>query len=142
MRIISGKYKGKKLHQPIDISTRPLRDIVKESIFNLLTHSNNIRIDLNDAYVLDLFSGTGSFGLECISRGARKVVFCENYKPVLAILKKNINSLNEIKNIEIKTENIFNKLDKKREQVPSKNEVPKLTPTSPPFEIFPICPDP
>ena len=113
MRIISGKYKGKKLHQPIDISTRPLRDIVKESIFNLLTHSNNIRIDLNDAYVLDLFSGTGSFGLECISRGARKVVFCENYKPVLTILKKNINSLNEIKNIEIKTENIFNKLGKK-----------------------------
>ena len=113
MRIISGKYKGKKLHQPIDISTRPLRDIVKESIFNLLTHSNNIKIDLNDAYVLDLFSGTGSFGLECISRGARKVVFCENYKPVLAILKKNINSLNEIKNIEIKTENIFNKLGKK-----------------------------
>ena len=113
MRIISGKYKGKKLNQPIDISTRPLRDIVKESIFNLLTHSNNIRIDLPGAYVLDLFSGTGSFGLECISRGARKVVFCENYKPVLAILKKNINSLNEIKNIEIKTENIFNKLGKK-----------------------------
>ena len=62
---------------------------------------------------MDLFSGTGSFGLECISRGARKVVFCENYKPVLAILKKNINLLNEIKNIEIKTENIFNKLGKK-----------------------------
>ena len=53
MRIISGKYKGKKLHQPIDISTRPLRDIVKESIFNLLTHSNNIRIDARK-YVIKL----------------------------------------------------------------------------------------
>jgi len=113
MRIISGKFKGKKLYQPIDSFTRPLRDIVKESIFNLLEHSKNIRIDLNDAYVLDLFSGTGSFGLECISRGASKVIFCENYKPVLAILKKNIHSLNGIKNFEIKTENIFSKLSKK-----------------------------
>ena len=113
MRIISGKYKGKKLYQPVDSSTRPLRDMVKESIFNLLNHSKIIKIDLNNAHVLDLFSGSGSFGLECISRGARKVVFCENYKPVLEILKKNINSLNEIKNTEIKTENIFKKLSKK-----------------------------
>ena len=46
MRIISGKYKGKKLHQPIDISTRPLRDIVKESIFNILQHSKILKINL------------------------------------------------------------------------------------------------
>ena len=56
---------------------------------------------------MDLFSGSGSFGLECISRGGKKVVFCENYKPALRVLKKNIKSLNEVKKIEIKTENIL-----------------------------------
>ena len=113
MRIIGGHFKGRKIFEPIDKSTRPLKDLVRESIFNILEHSKNHLINFEKTNVLDLFSGTGSFGLECISRGARKVVFCENYKPVLAILKKNIHSLNEIKNIEIKTENIFNKLSKK-----------------------------
>ena len=111
MRIISGKYKGKKLHHPIDISTRPLRDIVKESIFNLLTHSNNIRIDLNDAYVLDLFSGTGSFGIECISRGAKFVTFVENYNGILPILKKNLDNLKSASNYLVIEKNVFNYLN-------------------------------
>ena len=111
MRIISGKYKGKKLYQPIDISTRPLRDIVKESIFNLLTHSNNIRIDLPGAYVLDLFSGTGSFGIECISRGAKFVTFVENYNGILPILKKNLANLKLASNYLVIEKNVFNYLN-------------------------------
>lgn len=113
MRIISGKLKGKSVAFIKTAATRPLKDSVKENIFNIIKHSKLIPVKIEKANILDLYSGVGSFGLECISRGARKVVFCENYKPVLAILKKNINSLNEIKNIEIKTENIFNKLGKK-----------------------------
>ena len=105
--------KGSSLFMPLKKNTRPLKDMTRESIFNILTHSKKISFEIKKSNILDLYAGTGSFGLECISRGARKVVFCENYKPVLAILKKNINSLNEIKNIEIKTENIFNKLGKK-----------------------------
>ena len=57
MRIISGDLKGKKLLIPRDNYTRPLRDAVKESLFNLLQHSNLINFDLRDASVLDLFSG-------------------------------------------------------------------------------------
>ena len=75
MRIISGKFKGKKLFLPNDKNTRPLKDLVKESIFNLIQHSNKININLIDSDILDLFSGSGSFGLECLSRGAQKVIF-------------------------------------------------------------------
>ena len=79
MRIISGYLKGKKIDLPKDDLTRPLKDMVKESIFNIIKHSNDINSKLKEAVVLDLFSGTGSFGLECISRGAKKVIFNENY---------------------------------------------------------------
>ena len=70
MRIISGELKGKKLLDPLDRSTRPLKDMVKESIFNILDHSNKISTQILNAKVFDLFSGTGSFGIECLSRGA------------------------------------------------------------------------
>ena len=90
MRIISGKNKGKKIIPPVDENTRPLRDIVKESIFNLVEHSNKFNVALKNSNILDLFSGSGSFGLECISRGAKQVTFIENYKEALKILKKNI----------------------------------------------------
>ena len=93
MRIISGFYKGKKLLMPSDKTTRPLRDIAKESIFNILIHAKYINFQLEDSKILDLFSGIGSFGLECISRGSKFVFFLENYPPVLKILKDNISNL-------------------------------------------------
>jgi len=93
MRIISGYLKGKKLELPKDKLTRPLKDMVKESIFNILSHSKNINIDLRDSIILDLFSGSGSFGLECISRGAKHVYFNENYQKALEVLQKNIRNL-------------------------------------------------
>ena len=90
MRIISGNFKGKKIYQPLDKKTRPLRDMVKESIFNLLIHSNKLNFEIKKSNILDLFSGSGSFGLECASRGANKVIFVENYFNILSILKKNV----------------------------------------------------
>ena len=93
MRIISGLNKGKKLILPNDKTTRPLKDMAKESIFNILNHAKYINFQLKDSKVLDLFSGIGSFGLECISRGSKFVFFFENYPPVLEILKKNIINL-------------------------------------------------
>ena len=107
MRIISGKFKGKRLYLPNDKHTRPLKDIVKESIFNLILHSKKINLDIKDTLILDLFSGSGSFGIECISREAKKVTFIENYEGVLPILKKNLLSLNSIENYEIIEKNIY-----------------------------------
>ena len=93
MRIIKGELKGKKLLIPLDRSTRPLKDIVRESIFNVLDHSSKVSTRINNSKVLDLFSGTGSFGIECLSRGAAEVIFFENYHNSLKILKQNIFNL-------------------------------------------------
>ena len=111
MRIISGSFRGKKILQPLDNFTRPLKDLTKESIFNVIKHSNKFNIDFEKSYILDLFSGVGSFGLECISRGAKFVTFIENYKEVLPILKKNLNSLKSVNNYKIIEKDILNDLD-------------------------------
>ena len=73
MRIISGTYKGRRISPPKNISARPTTDFAKESLFNLL----NNRMDFEGIDMLDLFAGTGSIGLEFISRGARDVIAVE-----------------------------------------------------------------
>ena len=107
MRIISGSFRGKKIHEPKDIKTRPLKDLTKESIFNIINHSNKFNINLKNSKILDLFSGVGSFGIECLSRGVKTVVFIENYTGVLPILKKNLINLNTFINYEIFEKNIY-----------------------------------
>ena len=115
MRIISGSNKGKKLIMPNDKTTRPLKDMAKESVFNILTHAKYVNFHLKNSKVLDLFSGIGSFGLECISRGSKFVFFLENYPPVLEILKTNISNLkyeNKSKVIDIDAFTINNNIFK------------------------------
>ena len=90
MRIISGRFKGKKLLLPKDKNTRPLKDLVKESIFNLLEHSKKINVNLKGSTILDLFSGCGSFGIECLSRESGCVYFFENYFEAIKVLEKNL----------------------------------------------------
>ncbi len=107
MRVISGSFKGKKIFEPKDNKTRPLKDLAKESIFNIIEHSNKFDARLIDSNILDLFSGVGSFGIECLSRGSKKVVFIENYPSVLQILKKNLTSLKLTKNYEILESDVY-----------------------------------
>jgi len=114
MRIISGDLKGKKIFLPTDKNTRPLRDLVKESIFNLLNHSNKIDFKIENSTVLDLFSGSGSFGIECISRGAKKIFFIENYFEALKILNKNILNLNISDKCNVLEEDCFKILSYKK----------------------------
>ena len=116
MRIIGGNFKGKKILEPKDKETRPLKDLTKESIFNIINHSNKFSIELEKSYVLDLFSGTGSIGLECLSRKAKHVCFVENYVGILPILKNNLTNLKTVKNYSIIEKNIlidFDFLEKK-----------------------------
>ena len=89
MRIIAGKFKRIALYRPANKKIRPLKDMVRESIFNFLTHSNKISFQLKQSNVLDLYSGTGSFGLECVSRHAAETVFIEKEKEAVKILEKN-----------------------------------------------------
>jgi len=111
MRVISGNSKGKKILEPKNLNTRPLKDLTKESIFNILTHSNKFNVILQNSNVLDLFSGVGSFGLECLSRGSEHVIFAENYNNVLPVLKKNILNLGYQKKSLIIENNIINNLN-------------------------------
>jgi 16S rRNA (guanine966-N2)-methyltransferase len=76
MRIISGKYKGKKIIPPNGFNSRPTTDYAKESLFNILEN----RIDFKSVRVLDLFSGTGSISLEFLSRGCIELVAVEKNK--------------------------------------------------------------
>lgn len=87
MRIISGRFKGRSLVSFKASHIRPTTDRVKESLFN------KIQGRVDGARVLDLFSGTGSLGLEALSRGASHVEFVDDSSASLSILKKNLNLL-------------------------------------------------
>lgn len=86
MRIIAGKYRGRLLSTVHDLSIRPTTDRAKQTIFDIL--SNRLAFDGID--VLDLFAGSGSLGLEALSRGAKSVTFVEKVRTSIAVLEKNI----------------------------------------------------
>ena len=107
MRIISGTLKGRSINFLKNSITRPLKDSVKENIFNILKHSNLIDVIIENSNILDLYSGIGSFGLESISRGARNVTFVEQDKNAANILNENIIHLG----VSSKTITINNKVE-------------------------------
>lgn len=90
MRIISGIFKGRNLKVPDTKFTRPTTDRVRETIFNLLTN----KIDFDGITVLDIYAGSGSLGLESLSRGASSAHFVEKNIRIVKILQQNIDSLN------------------------------------------------
>ena len=112
MRIISGKFRGKKISHTNSSTTRPLRDYVKENIFNIIVHEKHTKFNLDNANILDLYSGTGSFGIECLSRNAKNVVFVERNPLAFSILKKNIANLKLTNKSEIIFLDIENYLEK------------------------------
>jgi len=114
MRIISGKLKGKSIAFLRSNTTRPLKDSVRENIFNVITHSNLFSINIKKSNVLDLYSGIGSFGLECMSRGANKITFVEEDKIATEILKKNLFNLSLQNKTIVVTDKISNFLNKKQ----------------------------
>lgn len=92
MRIISGQYRGRKLESPIGREVRPTTDKVKEAIFNLLM------MDVPDSVCVDLFAGSGSLGLEALSRGASKCYFCDNSRDSIKLIRENINKCGAMEN--------------------------------------------
>lgn len=90
MRIISGSRRGKKLYAFDGRKIRPTTDRMREAIFNILSSR------VKDATVLDLYAGTGTFGLEAVSRGARSAIFIDNHPDAIHLLKKNISACDMI----------------------------------------------
>ncbi len=116
MRIISGTLKGKSINFLKNKNTRPLKDSVKESIFNILNHSNLIKTDIQNANILDLYSGVGSFGIESLSRNAKRVTFIEKDINASNILKENLKKLSIFQKSKIftdKIENVLSRLEEK-----------------------------
>lgn len=117
MRIISGKFKGRKINFVKNFNTRPLKDSVRENIFNILNHSTKTKMSIENSSIFDIYSGTGSFGLECISRNAKKVTFVEKNLDAIKILKDNLKKLSVSEKAEIiqdQIENInFSKIKRK-----------------------------
>lgn len=106
MRIISGKARGTKLYTLDGENTRPTLDRVKESIFSI------IQSQIEDAEILDLFSGSGAIGLEFLSRGAKNAVLCDNSKDAINIIKKNIDKTHLEDKVEIVNSDFEKCLDK------------------------------
>lgn len=102
MRIISGIYKGRRIQASNKITARPTTDFAKEGLFNIL----NNQIDLEGIRVLDLFAGTGSIGIECISRACREVIAVELNENHGAYIRKVCNEL-KISNLFLHKADVF-----------------------------------
>jgi len=90
MRVIAGEFRGRRLLPPVGDTTRPITDRVKQSLFDILAPS------IPGANVYDCFAGTGSMGLECLSRGAQLATFFEADRSAVQLLKKNIETLHVV----------------------------------------------
>ena len=112
MRIISGKFKGKKISFINSTNTRPLRDYVKENIFNIIDHGKETKFNLQKTNILDLYSGVGSFGIECLSRYLCNVVFVERDPLAFTCLKKNISDLKVANRAKIIAQDTVNYIEK------------------------------
>lgn len=91
MRIVAGAFRGRTLIAPPGSTTRPTADRVRQATFDIILHAHwGGRSVVEDAIVLDMFAGTGAFGLEALSRGAAHATFVENDRAALAALRTNI----------------------------------------------------
>lgn len=95
MRVISGTARGKRLNSLEGLETRPTLDRVKEAVFNIL------QFNIKDKIVLDLFAGSGALGIEALSRGAKKAIFCDKSSKAISIIKQNIEETRLTKKSEI-----------------------------------------
>lgn len=93
MRIVAGRFKGKKLHTPTGMTTRPTSDRAREGLFNILAHGAHAH-RLRGGRCADLFAGSGAVGLEAVSRGAAHCAFYETDRQALKSLTANINACN------------------------------------------------
>jgi 16S rRNA (guanine(966)-N(2))-methyltransferase RsmD len=123
MRIIGGEFRGRKIKQPESADIRPTKDRIREAVFNM------IAVSVPGAKILDLFSGSGAYGLEALSRGARKAVFVEKGKEGSEVIKENIRVLGVENKAEVVMADAFGFL----EGIQGREEAFDLVFADPPF---------
>ncbi len=97
MRIVGGKFRGRRLATPRGRAIRPTSDRVREALFDILQHGTRANLGLvlpQEAMVLDVFAGTGALGLEALSRGAAHVTFIEKDPAACRVIEQNVQALN------------------------------------------------
>ena len=126
LRIIGGKFGGRKLQYSGDPRTRPMKDRLREAIFNLLGPS------IRKKYAVDLFAGTGALGLEAISRGAGGATLIEQHFPTAKIIRRNVELLEVEEIVDIVTANVFIW----RQRKPRLPGTPWVVFCSPPYDFY------
>lgn len=127
VRIIGGTLRGRKLTYSGDPRTRPMKDRVREAVFNLLGD------DVAGKQALDLFAGSGALGLEALSRGSRRAVFLEQHFPTAEIIRQNAAALGVADQVEVHPGNTL-LWAKRRPVLPS--DAPWLVFCSPPYAFY------
>ena len=126
LRIIGGHHRGRKLAYSGDVRTRPMKDRVREAVFNLVGY------DATGKHAIDLFAGTGALGLEAISRGATRATFIEQHFPTAAIIRQNAATLGITEICQVDAANTF--IWAKRQ--PDLGQNPWLVFSSPPYVFY------
>jgi len=106
LRVISGTAKGRRLKAPPGLSTRPITDMIKEALFNVWGAK------VVDARILDLFAGSGSVGIEALSRGAREVVFVDNASAAVRVIRANLDHCQLRSGFEVLRGDVFQTLQR------------------------------
>jgi 16S rRNA (guanine966-N2)-methyltransferase len=101
LRIIGGRFRGRKLQYSGDLRTRPMKDRLREAVFNLVGPS------IKGTHALDLFAGTGALGIEAISRGSLRATLIEQHHPTANIIRKNLATLALEQQAEVVPGNVF-----------------------------------
>jgi len=125
MRIIGGEFRGRKIAFPEKKDVRPTKDRIREAIFNVIAEK------VPGAKVLDIFAGSGAYGLEALSRGAESAVFVDNDEDCCDIINKNIKSLSLKEDCSIKRYDVFGII----EEISSKKHKFDLIFADPPYNI-------
>ena len=125
-RIIGGEFRGRKLLYSGDLRTRPMKDRVREAVFNLVGPAAAGKA------ALDLFAGTGALGLEALSRGSRSAVFVEQHFPTAELIRQNASALGVEDRVKIMPANTL--LWSRR--LPELPSIPWMVFCSPPYDFF------
>lgn len=126
VRIVGGEFRGRKLRYSGDERTRPMKDRVREAVFNLIS------VSVRGSHAIDLFAGTGALGFEALSRGAARATFIECHFPTVAIIRENARTLGVENRVQVAGADTFYWVDHRPEQGPE----PQTIFVSPPYEFF------
>lgn len=130
LRIIGGAFRGRKLLYSGELRTRPMKDRLREAVFNLIGPA------IRGKHAIDLFAGTGALGLEAISRGAQRATLIEQHHPTAKVIRQNIAALGVGLQTEVVAGNVFVWRKMQQRQGEREAQIPWTVFCSPPYDFY------